>query len=1015
MRPLSRFVSPMLIALVVLFVPFSVSRAQPGPGIIRTAPALYSIDVGRYGANTDPTFDNTLAIQAALDAVHALGGGEVTITKPGDYIVTDYLTSAGAVPTAPNTTLNSCLVIYSNTTIRMVTGARIVQGLVRDDSKCYLLRNADPTNGNTNISLIGGGYNGGGVVAEATLVPATNTLTLVGDYTAKITSGAICSLNTTSGKSSLVASGSTYSSGTGLTTVSFSSGTALSGGFQCSWQQGNTLNLAITARNVAAGTFTVTDNGADLVTSPNPNYTNLIGSKVYVTQNSGAAANTLSGYTVTGVVDNGATSTVTVSGTLEATTAADGNLAFNYNQLWYQDGIYFNNVTNLTMKDLALGGWNKYASWFVNVRGADFQNIVFNAGSDGMHIGGLCSNIHARNIRGTTLDNMFPLVSSEHWYRPSLYATTCGAITNVTLDGFICDPARTNVEPIRLTGKSFFNTIATVNAGAEGTGYFAITGDWTSVYRSADTVKVFGDIAANNGIRTISTSTPPALISGETRVYVVGTITANASPGQIATESRFAITDCTIKGGRGTTTSNAIRLGDDLAATYGNLSDTPMTGILIQDIDMVCQSGYAIVDISGSNVRSVTVRDVRLQSAVNKAVHVHTPTGQLANKNTWVDQLTIDGLTSMVGTTDKIVQIDAYVNNLNGSNWNLFVGASGIGMLVNQIAAVTGPPALYAEGQVYNGSLTNCVFDNRGTAGGTLINFANTTTTIPTKMALNNVVFKCSSGFASTAIGVNGVVKLQFNNVFFDMAASSSPILFGTSGNAWLQASGKGIRSNISKAYVYGVSTPTSNSNNASALNQIYVDTYLPIYQSGTVKLNVACQDFPMDITRTGFSSTVPGNEVTGDCFYNTAAQTSAALGSPGAGYMHFVADNGAVGGTSSSGYWEMVGTPKPITSAGSVTLSAYASKQTIEITATGTVTIPPAKVGMTFTILNNSSGTVTLTRSGSDTIQTSNVPNSYLTSVVNIVQGNSITLKCITATKWNIVASQGIWDADGS
>jgi len=150
--------SPLLIALVVLLTPIARLQAQPGPGVVRTVPAIYSLDVSRYGAVGDGTTDATLAIQATLDAVNAAGGGEVTITRPGTYIVSKYLTAAGTTPTAPNSTYNSCLIIYSNTSMRIANGVTIKKAA---SSNCYTICNSSQTisgaaAGNSGITIDGG-------------------------------------------------------------------------------------------------------------------------------------------------------------------------------------------------------------------------------------------------------------------------------------------------------------------------------------------------------------------------------------------------------------------------------------------------------------------------------------------------------------------------------------------------------------------------------------------------------------------------------------------------------------------------------------------------------------------------------------------------------------------------------------------------------------------------------------------------------------------------------------------
>ena len=193
-----------------------VSRAQVGVSPILNGRQIFN--ARDFGAVPNDTGDDTAGIQAALNAVHTAGGGTVEILTPGVYNVTDLYTSAGSSPTAPNTTLNAALVIYSNTTLRCGPGVGLKLGIAKDDSRCYLLRNADPTGGNSGIVLDGGFYNGGGIVAEAA-APTSTSFTITGDYASRLGAGVVFYVSNFVGKEAFTSTGASYSAPSTTVTV----------------------------------------------------------------------------------------------------------------------------------------------------------------------------------------------------------------------------------------------------------------------------------------------------------------------------------------------------------------------------------------------------------------------------------------------------------------------------------------------------------------------------------------------------------------------------------------------------------------------------------------------------------------------------------------------------------------------------------------------------------------------------------------------------------------------------
>lgn len=414
---------------------------QPGSGPgVSVGTKNFVVDVSKYGAVGDGATDNALAFQAAYNAVRDAGGGKVTVTYPGTYVVTGLLTSGGASPTSPNTTLNSALVVYSGTYLECVPGVIIKLGLVKDDSRCYLLRNSDPTGGNTDIVIDGGYWFGGGIIAEATSADSTH-VTIPGDYASRLGAGATFSVSDATAKTSYTSTGASFSSGS--TTVTVASG-AKAGGFQSSWQAANTQQPAIATVNSGTDTITLTGDWTSYIAN---------GSTGYIYGNSDTNSNKV--YTVSSVSYANPTTTVIFSTDLPGTVGSGtkGNYAPVYNSLWPADMIRLENVDNLVIRNTKSGGVDKFAWQFIKVTNATLSNNWIDNGSDGFHLNGGCQRFTIRDVRGRTLDNMVAMVCDEMWYRPQ-FPTLKGNITNVLVDGLFLESGKTCLEPVRCSGTS---------------------------------------------------------------------------------------------------------------------------------------------------------------------------------------------------------------------------------------------------------------------------------------------------------------------------------------------------------------------------------------------------------------------------------------------------------------------------------------------------------------------------------------------------------------------------------
>ena len=135
--------------------------AQPGVRSRWTVAAgSQSFVAFNYGATASDTTGSTnaRAIQAALTAANSAGGGVVVIDRPGIYLVD---ASIKADTSTVNYTLNSALVIYSNTTLVLADGVTVK---LADASNVYTLRNSGggntaaggTTTANVNIAVVGG-------------------------------------------------------------------------------------------------------------------------------------------------------------------------------------------------------------------------------------------------------------------------------------------------------------------------------------------------------------------------------------------------------------------------------------------------------------------------------------------------------------------------------------------------------------------------------------------------------------------------------------------------------------------------------------------------------------------------------------------------------------------------------------------------------------------------------------------------------------------------------------------
>lgn len=835
-------------------------------------------DVADYGAVPGGP-DSSASIQAALNQAHINGGGAVVFSVPGTYTVTGINRTSGSV----HESLNAALLVYDNTEIVCAPGVTIQLGSTKDSARCYLLRNADPTNGNSNITIDGGFWDGHGIVAEATSTSGT-TLTIPGDYASRLTSGTAFYISNTSGKTAFTCSiDSTYSSGTGLTTVTVASG-SVSGGFQSSWQASNAQSPAIASITQATGTITITGD-----------YTpyGSIGSSFFLYGNSDSASNRA--YTITGISYSNPTTTITVAA-LDAGigTVTKGNCAFIYNAVWYADLIRLQNVSNLTVRNTKSGGVDKYCWHVVACDRVLFENNTFDNGSDGIHLAGGNSNVCIRDTYGRTLDNLIAVVTDEKWYRPA-QTDIAGDCSNILVDGVFLDAGKTCFEPFRATGTS---------------------------------------------------------------AYTIDGLTCRSFYG-------------TIGSGYG------VRFADDTATGYGLLVGCVMRRILVQDINLIVPAGYSLVYIGAYGCKDVTCRDLHTNLATNQAVLVITPTNDTSTVNP--EAVVVDGLTTGVATTTKLVQVDAIVDKLTCSNWNVKLGVSGVGIQASNTSAT--------QGLIKDGNLTNSVFEAANGSGSSQVClFLNTTAAMKSRVNFANVSMRQTNGSGTfNPIQSSGYAESSWNGVD----------ITGTSGTCYIYPSAAGCVLRVDGA----------NCKVDLDADGDYTDATNFIYgTSGSLSLNNP--NIPVGFGASNGFAARGANPQIGDCFFNTSAWTvGSSQDCAGPGLYRYT-----------GAYWQYDGPPITKILTTDTTLNAKHAGVTIVNTgaaASRTFTLPAATVGQKFTFVQTtttvSGNTIVLDGNSAETIAkpSTGVQQATLTSGG---LGSTVTIECVTAGQWNVVSYTGTW-----
>ena len=159
-----------LLSLLLTLVVAPLAPAQVGVSPILGGNRIFTVN-----ATPNDNLSDDGAFQAALDAADSAGGGVVYI-PPGRYTITGAMMAVAGSANAIN---GIALAVGSNTHILASDAAFIQQ---KAWTNCYLIGNKDWTNGNRNITIEGGVWDGnGGINVVNGVVGAGNLLRITFD------------------------------------------------------------------------------------------------------------------------------------------------------------------------------------------------------------------------------------------------------------------------------------------------------------------------------------------------------------------------------------------------------------------------------------------------------------------------------------------------------------------------------------------------------------------------------------------------------------------------------------------------------------------------------------------------------------------------------------------------------------------------------------------------------------------------------------------------------------------
>lgn len=518
---------------------------------------------------------------------------------------------------------------------------------------------------------------------------------------------------------------------------------------------------------------------------------------------------------------------------------------------WLGNGIFMIGVDRLRVTDVRIINTLKYGLSFANnidvwITRVHCVNAI--SGGDGIHADGPVTRCTIESLNGTTADNLLGFTNSAGTYLTP--ATSTGALTGGTTNAA---PGTTLTKTNGFTGMVAGQYVAITSGTGATPGYYLIdtvtnasnvilhTSPGASASAIAFFVCGYEVTDAGHGDFTDITIRGVKNAGGSEPIRFTGT--------SLETSSNVRIMDVS-----GTITAGSlIKLSDD---AVGQLTGCVMRGFVIDGVDASGQNNSAVVNIDGSGVKDVIIRNLRIRTA--GCVGVNVPSGVA------LDRLVIDAMTTAtnVQQTAKFISVAGTIANLTVNNCYARLGAGG--------------KAIDIAGVITYGQWSNTTVSNPS-GNGVGLNFANTTT----KSVLHVTGSAFIGGGAGTLYGIHAAARgeVYLCNVRFEscdlgiynhMDASS----LGSVGSPLFTVGGSGMVEVI------------------STNNLIYNN-------SGTayMRINHAGMQVPGD--------RISATPTTNDVFYNTSAagsggQPSTNWGTLGGGLVIY-----------SGGVWNKSGRPR--------------------------------------------------------------------------------------------------------
>lgn len=582
-------------------------------------------DLNDFGAVGDGIFDNTLAIQFALNRARDAGGGRIVCSEPGVYMVSDAFKDNSDPEYAINRALNAAMVVSDRTTIELDENVEI---RMTPHTPTTMLRNyrsgrSDTTN-NEDIAIIGGRWNLG---AEAAFVYGGTTsgsnVVLAGafaNYT--FMSGDVFRAVKTDYTTEQIAVVRKIDNDT-IELASAATGTNGVVGAVCRQTQVVPVHhyVSMASTNGAGTTMTATNrfNGytytaGDVFVGTLSNGNAVTASVSSKTDNSNIVLATSIGANETGV-----------SGVIYKASDPTRNLT----NLYLGHTMLFKNVDGLRVQWCNFFDSLKFGVVVANATEFRTQGLRFRhriQGADGIHVCGGCDNFTLRDTRGITYDNLIGLISSEGSYSGGWYTYELaeGNITNGLVDDSYCVDS---YEPVRLAGSTGHSLNRIVVRGVHGTvragGAVKLLDDSAYGIVGATMERIaIEDVDARIrkfvNTQSAGNSTPPVIIqaSGATDVYIKN-LTVDIVQGT-------GVNDTCNNGSYGVWVTSAStsmkRLTIDGIGVVGTFSGSGINGLVHVSASVPClQINNPVAALGGNGALLVTENAITVRANITGA------------------------------------------------------------------------------------------------------------------------------------------------------------------------------------------------------------------------------------------------------------------------------------------------------------------------------------------------------------------------------------------------------------